>query len=179
MRQTQKTIISSLLISLSIFTGLSLAQVSQAITVTTPSTINRSIPTGQSAQATKVVTKQLFNTGFKNSVSPIMTEEDDWFSTLLVFDDNGDEHNDMLSTWAFLFEDGTWQYSHNGFLEISPSDPTTITMVIDMNTGTLLSAEYVMEYADAIMVDSNYVEIGDMIPTVNEDGWGVTFTTVE
>jgi hypothetical protein len=99
---------------------------------------------------------------------------DEWASPLLVFDDNGDEHNDMLSSWAFLFEDGSWVYSHNGFVEIAASDPTPITMVVDTCSGQVLSAEYVVQYLVGVMVTSSYEELGDMVPVVEGD-FAVTF----
>jgi len=109
-------------------------------------------------------------------VPPVTDEPDEWFSTLLVFDTNGDDHNDELPCWAFMFSDGTWLYSHNGFVEIAPSDPTAIEMVVDMSTNQVLDAGYVATYTIAMMVTEDYDDLGDMIAEVHDDGWGVTYT---
>lgn len=98
--------------------------------------------------------------------SPHESQEDEygdewahtWFQFDLVPEGNGDSEHSL----AVLFADGTWLTTENGWFEVAPSDPTTVSMVVDMSTSEVLDNEFVADGLTVEMLTEAYEDLGPM-----------------
>lgn len=176
MRHTYKVIISSLLVGLSIFTGLSLAQASQAVTAA-PIYVNRPVPTGLSTQVVKALTNPTFNHRFNNGVSPMENESclGDATNLFMTFGFGSGNPNEDQAQIGVLFDNGTWYHTENGWLGIPASEEAVRFMLVNVTDGTIISPDDLMAHTAITMYDDAFTEIDRMQP-VNVDGYFVEYS---
>ena len=113
------------------------------------------------------------------SLPAMQYTDDPWFSTILIFDlveGEGDGSDVQEPALVVHFADSPDIHTEIGHAEIGPQDPTEITSIDNLVTGCVLTSDEILNHSAATMVTDMYEDLGDMVPTIGDDGISVTYT---